>query len=57
MPFEPYAPIRRPLLNILQAVNRARETVGYERVPVSAVRLRRRRVRPFGEGDRAGEAA
>ncbi len=47
--FEPYAPVRRQLLNILRAVNRARQTAGFELVPVSALRLRRRIVRPFGE--------
>lgn len=55
LPFEPYAPVRRQLLNILRAVNRARHAAGFEAVPVSAVRLRRRIVRPFGwlEGGRA----
>lgn len=47
VPFEPYAPVRRQLLNILRAVNRVRHTAGYEAVPVSALRLRRRIVRSF----------
>lgn len=46
--FEPYAPVRRQLLNILRAVNRVRGEAGFELVPVSALRLRRRVVRPFG---------
>lgn len=50
VPFEPYAPVRRQLLNILRAVNRARGAAGFEPVPVSALRLRRRIVRPFEEG-------
>lgn len=51
IPFEPYAPVRRQLLNILRAVNRVRQAAGFESVPVSALRLRRRVVRPFGEKD------
>jgi hypothetical protein len=53
VPFERYAPVRRQLLNILRAVNRVRKEAGYEPAPVSALRLRRRVVRPFGclEGD------
>ncbi len=47
IPFEPYAPVRRQLLNILRAVNRSRKSAGYEPVPVSAMRLSRRVVRPF----------
>ncbi len=49
VPFEPYAPVRRQLLNILRAVNRERVAAGFEPVPVSALRLRRRIVKPFGD--------
>jgi len=48
--FERYAPVRRQLLNIWRAVNRVRETAGFEPVPVSALRLRRRVVRAFESG-------
>ncbi len=48
--FEPYAPVRRQLLNILRAVNRLRREAGFEPVPVSALRFRRRVVRPFDRG-------
>jgi hypothetical protein len=48
IPFEPYAPVRRQFLNILRAVNRKRKKAGYELVPVEALRLRRRMLRPFG---------
>ena len=48
LPFEPYAPVRRQYLNLLRAVNRERVRVGRELVPVSALRLRRRPLRPFG---------
>jgi hypothetical protein len=47
--FVPYAPVCRQLLNLLRAVNRLREGAGFEPVPVSALRLRRRVVRPFKE--------
>jgi len=49
LPFEPYAPVRRQLLNVLRALNRARRVAGLESVPVSALRLSRRGVKPFGE--------
>lgn len=45
--FEPYAPIRRQLIEVLRAVNRARRAMGYELVPLEALRLRRRITRPF----------
>lgn len=51
--FEPYAPVRRQLLNIHRAVNRVRKVAGMVPVPLSVLRLRRRIVRPFrdsGEG-------
>ncbi len=48
IPFEPYAPVRRQLLNILRAVNRSRKQSGFSRIPVEVVPLRRRIVRPFG---------
>lgn len=47
IPFEPYAPVRRQLLNILRAVNEARHRGGYGQLPSSVLRLRRRVVRPF----------
>lgn len=47
IPFEHYAPVRAQLLNILRAVNRARRAAGFQCVPLSALRFRRRSVRPF----------
>jgi hypothetical protein len=47
VPFEPYAPVRTQLFIILRAVNRARNTAGFEPVPWTSLRLRRRVVRPF----------
>lgn len=49
IPFEPYAPVRRQLLNVLRAVNRARKATGLELVSASALRLSRKGVRPFSQ--------
>jgi hypothetical protein len=49
LPFEPYAPVRQQLFIILRAVNRARRAAGFQPVPWTALRLRRRIVRPFDE--------
>ncbi len=49
LPFEPYAPVRRQLLNIMRAVNRKREAAGLEIAPFRVLRLRRRIMRPFVE--------
>lgn len=46
----PYAPVRRQLLNVWRAVNRARRAAGLGRVPVEAVPLRRATVRVFEKG-------
>jgi hypothetical protein len=46
-PFEPYAPIRRQMFNILREANRKRKRAGYELVPTCAIWLKRRVVRPF----------
>jgi len=48
-PFEPYAPIRRQLLNLLRAVNRSRRESGFSQIPSDALRLRRRIVKPFAD--------
>lgn len=55
LPFEPYAPIRRQLLIVWRAVNRARGAAGLEPVPKVCLRFKRRIVRPFDteEGGRA----
>ena len=51
LPFEPYAPVRDQLRILLRAVNRRRSAAGLECVPLTALRLRRRSVSPFGEGE------
>lgn len=55
--FEPFAPVRRQLLNILRAVNRARGARGFEPIPHTALRLRPTPQRIFVEepsSERAG---
>ena len=47
LPFEPYAPVRAQLHCILREINRRRGLAGYEPVPASCIRVRRRVVRPF----------
>lgn len=47
VPYARYAPVRRQLLTILRAVNAARARTGYDPVPHSALKLRRRIVSPF----------
>jgi hypothetical protein len=49
LPFEPYAPVRRQLLNIVRAVNRARLKAGFEPVPIEYLRLKRHVLKPFTE--------
>lgn len=59
VPFEPYAPIRRQLLNLLRLVNQARKLAGYELLSPDVIRYRRRIVRPFeslGSGQTAQAA-
>lgn len=54
IPFVPYAPVRRQLLNLHRAVNRLRKQSGLEPIPVESLRLSRRIVRPFAiESERA----
>jgi hypothetical protein len=47
IPFEPYAPVRRQLLIVLRAVNRARKRQGLEPVERTCFRFKRRIFRPF----------
>jgi hypothetical protein len=49
VPYARYAPVRRQLLKLLRAVNEARTRTGYEAVPHTALRLRRKIVKPFEE--------
>jgi hypothetical protein len=47
VPFEPYAPVRRQLLCILRAVNRARKKAGFTPVRRDVFRFKRRIYRPY----------
>ena len=47
LPFEPYGPVRRQLLELWRAVNRVRQTAGLEPVPKTCLRFKRHIVRPF----------
>ena len=47
VPFEPYAPVRRQLLNILRAVNKVRKRAGLTQLPCEIIPMRRRIVKPF----------
>jgi hypothetical protein len=47
MPFEPYAPVRQQLFNLLWMVNQQRKAIVLDLVPNRAIRYRRRIVRPF----------
>lgn len=47
VPFEPYAPVRVQLWNLLRWVNRARHAAGLDRLPASVIRTKRAIVKPF----------
>jgi len=47
LPFEPYAPVRRQLLNLIRYINQRRERARLEPVGFDAIRYRRRIVKPF----------
>ena len=49
IPFARYAPIRRQILNIHRAVNHARKQAGFEKIPTSALSLRRKITQPFAQ--------
>ena len=49
VPYARYAPVRRQLLNVLRAVNKARSKQRFDELPHSAVKLRRVIVKPFDE--------
>jgi hypothetical protein len=47
LPFEPYAPVRQQLLNLIRHINRRRESARLEQIAYSVLRYRRQIVRPF----------
>ena len=48
LPFEPYAPVRQQLLNLVRYINQRRKAANLEPLSFSVLRYRRRIVRPFG---------
>lgn len=52
LPFQPYGPVRKQLLEILKEVNRLRRAKGLEPVPMTSVRWKRWIVKPFGASSR-----
>lgn len=52
LPFEPYAPVRRQLLNILRGVNRARMSRGFEPLSHAVLRLKSSPRKVFAEEGR-----
>lgn len=47
--FEPYAPVRKQLLNILRLVNEQRKQAGFSKIPPTVLRYQRKIVKPFEE--------
>jgi hypothetical protein len=47
LPYEPYAPVRRQLLNLIRHINERRKPAGLEPIGFDAIRYRRRIVKPF----------
>jgi hypothetical protein len=47
LPFEPYAPVRRQLLNLVRAINAERKAAGFEPLGFDCIRMKRRIVKPF----------
>ncbi len=47
IPFEPYAPVRQQMLNLLRLVNAKRKQVGLQSIGADSLRYRRHIVKPF----------
>ncbi|MGE3239514.1 MAG: hypothetical protein AB7G28_01185 [Pirellulales bacterium] len=47
VPYEPYAPVRQQMLNILRLINDKRRSAGLQPISSEALRYRRRIVKPF----------
>ena len=54
IPFEPYRPVYQQVLSIWKTVNLKRKTAGFDLVPYSALRTKRRIYRPF-ESEKGGD--
>ena len=53
LPFEPYAPARKQLLQILRQVNKARGLAGMPNISPNVIRFKRKIVKPFDDIERA----
>lgn len=51
LPFEPYAPVRQQLLNLVRHINQRRTAARLEPIECGVLRYRRRIVRPFESPD------
>jgi hypothetical protein len=49
LPFEPYAPVRRQLLNLLRHINQKRGMAGMEKVQGGMLRMKRKIVLPYAQ--------
>jgi hypothetical protein len=49
LPFEPYAPVRQQMLNIMRLMNEVRRRAGKQPLSYDVLRYRRRIVKPFGQ--------
>lgn len=49
LPYEPYAPVRKQLLDLLRQINAARKAAGLPKLSTEMIRYRQRRVKVFGE--------
>jgi len=47
LPFEPYAPVRRQMLQIVKAINDVRNRASKEQLPYTCIRMKRKQVKPF----------
>jgi hypothetical protein len=57
LPFEPYAPVRRQLLQLVKAANTRRRQAGFEELPWSVLRFRRTITRPFDDSSSSSRSA
>lgn len=56
VPFLPYAPVKLQLKQLLRHVNKARQHVGYERVPIDCIRYRKKMTSPYRQSEELRKA-
>lgn len=57
LPFEPYAPVRQQLLNLIRIINLKRHQAGLEKIAADVLRYRRTIVKPFEGSTQHGKQA